>query len=204
MVVASDADAIGLNFYEKSKRCVSHLDAGFIRHELGTGTTLVGVFVNESLEEVRSTAEHIDLDFVQLHGDESIEYIQALKGLRVIRALRMQLDRVEELKMQIAGLIDQTDNLHAILLDAYDPEAYGGTGKQVDWDCVAALDCFSEIPLILAGGLVPDNVDEAIRKVRPAAVDVASGVELSPGQKDRSLVERFARSAKQAFDACVG
>ena len=197
MIADAGADAIGLNLFEKSSRFVSHVDASFICRD-APGIKRVGVFVNADVDEVRQTAEQLMLDYVQLHGDESLDYIRLLKDVRIIRALRMKHGETAEICRQIEQL-QQEPNVVAILLDAFDKEHYGGTGKQVDWQNVAELDCFEKLPLILAGGLTPEFVADAIKTTRPAAIDVASGVESKAGVKDPELVKQFVQRAITAF-----
>jgi phosphoribosylanthranilate isomerase len=122
----------------------------------------------------------------------------AFRDLRpVVRSFRVTPDQtLATLKADVQKAFDQTANMHAALIDAYDPEQFGGTGKRVDWDLVADLVQAVEFPVILAGGLNPDNVAEAIQKVQPYAVDVSSGVELSPGVKDVYKVRDFIAAAK--------
>ena len=200
----SGADAIGLNFYPQSSRFVSHLDANFICQDLKVDLQKVGVFVNASKEEIESTAEHLRLDFVQLQGDESIEFVSSLRGLKVIRAIRLpdaaetnESCAIEQLSQIASDYANKCPNLSAVLLDSFDPENYGGTGKTIDWSSLDSLDL--AVSLILAGGLNPENVENAIELVNPDAVDVASGVEKQPGIKDRELMEGFGRNALTAF-----
>jgi phosphoribosylanthranilate isomerase len=124
----------------------------------------------------------------------------AFRELRpVVRAFRVRSGHtVQEIKRDLQKIYEQTPNMHAALIDAYDPEQYGGTGKRVDWDLVAELVAQTEIPIVLAGGLTPENVAEAVTKVKPYAVDVSSGVELSPGVKDVHKVRDFILAAKSA------
>lgn len=204
MIASAGADAIGLNFYSESSRCVSHIEANFICQDLPRSIRRVGVFVNATVEEIRSTYQQLHLDFVQLHGDETLEFVKRLAGLPVIRAFRLRAADAENIQRQIVELRNAADNLRAILLDAYDAEQFGGTGRQVDWDAVNELDHLDDLPVVLAGGLNPETVGTAIEKVRPHAVDVASGVESAPGKKDRQLVEQFVAAASKAFQEISG
>lgn len=124
----------------------------------------------------------------------------AFRDLRpVVCAFRVKPETTfEQLKSEVEARYESTPNMHAALIDAYDPDQYGGTGQRVDWDLIQALVKETDIKVILAGGLTPDNVAEAIVKVRPYAVDVSSGVELSPGVKDVYKVRDFIESAKAA------
>jgi phosphoribosylanthranilate isomerase len=124
----------------------------------------------------------------------------AFRDLRpVVRAFRVQPGaELATLQKDLLEVYERTPNMHAALIDAYDPDQYGGTGKRVDWDLVADLRQSVEVPIVLAGGLTPDNVAEAVMKVQPYAVDVSSGVELSPGVKDVIKVRDFITAAKGA------
>ena len=198
---ASDAqaDAIGLNFYPLSPRYVEQPQAELIAQTRPPGLALVGVFVNSPAAEVRTLAERLRLDFVQIHGDEPPSYFAELAGLATIRALRASsnleaaLDYLAECR-RLGCLPD------AVLVDALQPGHFGGTGAVADWPALAAARVrFAGLPLILAGGLTPANVAEAIATVGPEAVDVASGVELAPGRKSPPQVRAFVEAAHQAF-----
>lgn len=184
------ADAIGLNFCAASRRCLTPAAAEQIAGTVGPQMVRVGVFVNSTEEEIRSVAGATPLDMVQLHGDEPLELIERLQPLPVIRAVRWNDESVEQLRARYS-----TCGAVALLVDAYSASAYGGTGERVDWRRAAELVKALPMPLVLAGGLTADNVGEAIRTTACAAVDVASGVESSPGVKDRELVERFVAAA---------
>lgn len=186
------ADALGFNFVETSSRYLLPDQAQRIIDGLPENTYKVGVFVN--MEEFR-VAEYLDkfrLDAAQLHGDESDEYIDELKrhtDKKVIKAFRVGPNfRKAQIKECRAD---------AILLDAYVNDKYGGTGVAFDWDVAAKLSEFTP-ELFLAGGLNADNVADAIRTVKPYAVDVASGIESLPGKKDPKKLETFIRNAKNA------
>jgi phosphoribosylanthranilate isomerase len=145
---------------------------------------VVGVFVNSSLDDVVAAAENESLTMIQLHGGEGSAFCREAArrtGCKVIKAIRVR----SAADVQAAEAI-RTD-FH--LLDAYRPGSPGGTGASFDWELLA--DRRSEVPLILAGGLTPDNVDEAVATVRPYAVDVASGVESEPGVKDHARMAAF-------------
>ncbi len=183
------ADAIGLVFAD-SPRQVSVRLARRIVAELPPLVSVVGVFVNARSATVERAFGEVGLAEVQLHGDESPEYIERLNGRRVIKALRVR-DH---------GFIEQARAFRAagvcgILLDAFSAQTRGGSGKRFDWDLVAgARDAGlleADTPLILAGGLTPDNVRAGIRRVRPWGVDVSSGVEDEPGVKSPEKIARF-------------
>lgn len=201
VAAAAGADAVGLNFYPKSPRFVSLEQARAIVRALPSSTLKVGVFVNSSPGDVRRVFEDVGLDLVQLHGDETSRDIERLKDLPVIRALRLTgaglpplVDYVTE--CQNLGVV-----LEGVLIDSFHRGVYGGTGLTADWPLLSPLNgAVLGVPLILAGGLSPANVAAAIRQVRPASVDTASGVESSPGQKDPILVRQFVTEARKAFE----
>jgi phosphoribosylanthranilate isomerase len=191
--VESGADQIGFNFYFESPRFISPNSALDIADKLPKSVLCVGVFVNELLENVMSAASNVPLDVVQLHGDEDnrfIEEVHTMTGLPVIKALRIFDD------FDIGSA--KNSSADAILLDKYSPSARGGTGQPVDWNLARQI---REVVdrVYLAGGLNQDNVQTAIRAVRPWAVDVASGVESSPGKKDPKKVFAFIKAAKEAI-----
>jgi phosphoribosylanthranilate isomerase len=193
------ADAIGINFYSGSPRYCTPGRAREIAAAAKPGTVLVGVFVNAAAEEIRRLAAEVPLDLVQLHGDETPEFIRELRPLPVMRVFRLQAE-----PEPLAGYLDACRRLNAwprmALVDAMRAGEYGGTGKSLDWPLLAAQrPSWRGLPLVLAGGLRPDNVAQAIAEVRPWAVDVASGVEESPGRKSTSLVRQFIKAAQRAF-----
>jgi len=194
------AEAIGLNFFRPSPRCVSETAAAEIAEAIRGRVEIVGVFVNHSAEQIRRVAESLELDYVQLHGDEPFEMLEELAGLRLLRAFRCKTGGLEPVVEFVDRARDQGVNLSAVLIDAHEPGSYGGTGRTVDWDSVRrAKDGLSGVPVVLAGGLTPDNVASAIAAARPSAVDTASGVELSPGVKSRDLMSEFVAAAKNGF-----
>ena len=178
--VEAGADALGFVFYAKSPRHVAPHEVQKIIAELPPFVTTVGLFVNESIPRIRRTMAAARLDVVQLHGDEQPEDC-LIEPLRVVKALRVKdaasLQGVNQYQVS------------ALLLDAFCDEAYGGTGKQFDWQLAKRLT--GQLPLILAGGLNPENVIDAVRQVNPYAVDVSSGVEARPGKKDHQKVAEF-------------
>ena len=199
------ADAIGLNFYEKSRRYVDPQVAKAIVSELSQGTTSVGLFVNCSAEVIREVNEIVPLDVIQLHGDEPPQLLRELAGLTILRAFRFGPEGMKP----IAEYLDACNTLacmpQGVLIDAYAQGAYGGTGKQADWQRLSAERSeLPALPLILAGGLTAENVADAIQVVRPAGVDVSSGVEMPTESvkrtaKDATLVTRFVAEASQTF-----
>jgi phosphoribosylanthranilate isomerase len=197
------ADAIGLNFFPRSKRHVGVERAAEIAAVLPPGIVKVGVFVDAEPRAIEAAHDAVRFDLLQLHGGEPPEYLAALHdsglaNLPVVRALACggTLTHVEE-------YLDRCRDLgclpRAVLLDAAVPGAQGGTGVTCDWGAAAR---YHEVPaappLVLAGGLTASNVAAAIATVRPAAVDVASGVESGPGRKDAEQVRRFVAAARAA------
>ena len=183
---AAGADAVGFNFYRRSPRYVEPDAALPIRLSLPPFLAAVGVFVDAAPEDVRRVMEHCKLDYAQLHGRETPYIVGKLEGLRIIKAIRVRDEKdLSEL---------ERFSVEAFLLDTYVPGKQGGTGEPFDWDLARAAS--SRAKVILAGGLTPENVAEAVRRGRPFAVDVASGVEEEPGVKSRKLVMDFVRAAK--------
>jgi phosphoribosylanthranilate isomerase len=183
--------AIGLNHWEGSPRQVDEVVAAEIGAELQRRVELVGVFVNERLDRIVRHAENERLTMVQLHGDEGLSFCREVgrrTGCKVIKAIRVRSAADLDLARSY-----RTD-FH--LLDAHRDGVPGGTGEAFDWEIVRGRR--SRVPVILAGGLVPGNVGEAIEVARPFAVDVASGVESAPGIKDHELMTEFAARADEA------
>jgi phosphoribosylanthranilate isomerase len=198
--IAQGADAIGLNFYARSLRNVTVSQATSIRNHLDqiantASRTIVGVFVNSSAADVNQIAREVPLDMIQLHGDESTDIMSQLETTMIIRAIRCGQRSSSEIREEISAWASA--GASAVLLDAASGANYGGTGETLDWGPVA--DIQSEIPIVLAGGLTPQNVAEAIRITGPAAVDVATGVESFPGKKDAGLIGQFVTEAQKAF-----
>jgi phosphoribosylanthranilate isomerase len=181
--------AIGLNHHPDSPRFCEPAAAVEISAAVKRRLEVVGVFVNPTLDQVVTAAEDESLTMVQLHGGEGAAFCREAArrtGCKVIKAIRVR----SAADVQAAEAF-RTD-YH--LLDAHRPGAHGGTGASFDWELLA--DRRSEVPLILAGGLTPDNVDEAVAMVHPYAVDVASGVESEPGIKDHALMAAFLERAQ--------
>jgi phosphoribosylanthranilate isomerase len=195
------ADAIGLNFYRKSRRFVEPELATQIVAALPARVSKVGVFVNHDALEIAEIVRRVKLDFVQLHGDESPTLLAALpKSVRIVRAHRCGADGLESLSQYLDDAGSAGRMPDAVLIDADAGSEFGGTGRRADWSLVAEQrSAFGGLPFILAGGLTPDNVADAIGAVRPDGVDVASGVERSPGVKDGELVTLFISRARDAF-----
>ena len=187
---AAGADAVGLIFAPHSKRRVTPQQARTICSRLGPFITTVGVFVNAPLEEVLEIATKLRLGAVQLHGDESPDYAEALRRhVRVIEAVSFTPELAPETL--------STFPADAILLDGLVP----GSGAAFAWDAAAKLKGWPR--LILAGGLTPQNVEAGVRALSPYAVDVASGVESTVGIKDAEKIQDFVRRAKDAYSSEV-
>jgi phosphoribosylanthranilate isomerase len=185
------ADALGFNFYPKSPRYLSLAKAAGILKKLPPLVGRVGVFVNPTQAEVERALSSMRLDWLQFSGDEDYDFVSRFPADMVIKAFRVTAKG--DLKACVPFL-----GSAAILLDARSEGAYGGTGKAFPWEIAKLAKKRFARPLVLAGGLRPDNVAEAVRMVRPWAVDVASGVESSPGKKDREKMRRFIQAAKEA------
>jgi phosphoribosylanthranilate isomerase len=183
--VAAGADALGFVFHPPSPRCVTVERAGAIIQELPPFIQTVGLFVNADLVLVNDTADRCGLDLIQLHGDEPPDYCDGVRR-RVLKAFRVRDETsLEPVRgYQVAGF----------LLDAWSPEQYGGTGRTFNWEVAAEVQRYG--PLVLAGGLTPENVRQAVELVQPFAVDVSSGVEAAPGKKDPEKVREFIAQAK--------
>jgi phosphoribosylanthranilate isomerase len=190
------ADAVGLNFYRHSPRCVDPTAASQILQTLPVFVDAVGVYVNEPIDQIVTHAGRLGrIATLQWHGDDpplplpgQFRFIPAFP-IRDIRSLEQVARYLHRCR--------QADCLPAaVLLDAHVPGEYGGTGQTAPWGLLAGF--HPEVPLILAGGLTPENVGEAVRLVRPYAVDVASGVESAPGRKDTETIRRFIDNARAA------
>jgi phosphoribosylanthranilate isomerase len=204
MAAEAGADAIGLNFYEKSPRVVAPAVAAEIVSRLralpGGAVELVGVFVNHSADEIRAIAKRCGLRAVQLHGDEPPELVAELAAeFRVVKAFRVGDEGLEGLARHLDACRRLGTTPWACLIDAKVEGMYGGTGHTIPWEKRSReYQTAAWPPLILAGGLRPDNVAEAIRVVRPWGVDVASGVESSLACKDATLVRQFVQNARKS------
>jgi phosphoribosylanthranilate isomerase len=185
---AAGADAIGLMLYDGSPRHITLESAVEISRALPPFVSRVGVFVNADSGIVAEAISVCGLNILQFHGDETPEYCRQFPVM-TMKAFRMR-DR-ESLKKLKEFTTD------AWLLDAYVKDARGGTGASFNWDLAIEAKELGR-PIFLAGGLTPDNIGEAVRKVRPYGVDVSSGVEVSPGKKDHAKVRAFIKAAKEA------
>lgn len=187
MAQDAGADLLGLVIYPKSSRYVDVQRAVQIRQVIGPKTQCVVLLVNADETSVHEVIEQVKPDLLQFHGDESPEFCQQF-NFPFIRAIRMREG------LDIDAEVSAYHAEGGFLFDAWSEDQYGGTGHQFDW---SRLPTSTDYPLILAGGLNPDNVAEAVRLVRPDMVDVSGGVELSPGIKDRAKVAAFVRHAKE-------
>lgn len=185
--VEAGADAIGFVFFPASPRAIEAESAAEIIRKVGPFITTVGVFVDESVERIKETVNCTGLNAVQLHGAETPEFVESLRvvlpNTRIIKALR--ISNIEDFITIGAYAVD------AVLLDTFHDAIPGGTGESFDWDLMLKAKMPEGVPFILAGGLKPENVRSAIRKVKPFAVDVSSGVEKEPGKKDSALIKEF-------------
>jgi phosphoribosylanthranilate isomerase len=185
MVVEAGADALGFVFFDKSPRCIEPGKAADIIRALPPFVVSVGLFVNADIDFVNATADRCGLDIVQLHGDETPDFC-SMVDRRVVKVFRIR-------DAQSLGPMKDY-SVAGYLLDAYSPKVYGGTGLTFNWEIAGKAKKFG--PVILAGGLTPDNVRQAVETVAPYAVDVSSGVETAPGRKDSDRVKEFIKKAK--------
>lgn len=190
--VAVGLDALGFIFYEKSPR---NVEPDFVRSmvaRMPPFTECVGVFVDREREEVEEIIEYCGLSYAQLHGKENPKYCERVERFvspcRVIKAFRVSEESRSE------DFAPYAEVIHGYLLDTYKKGNAGGTGEIFDWDIIKRLDL--QRPMILAGGLNPENVEEALRMVQPFGVDVNSGVEIEPGVKDHARLEEFVQKVR--------
>jgi phosphoribosylanthranilate isomerase len=186
--IDAGADYLGFNFYSKSVRFVERETCAKITSFLKTehpNIRLVGVFVNSSADEIKNIMQICLLDLAQLHGDETPEMFAQLAP-RAFKAFR-------GIPSDVTGY--KRDDVPALLVDAAVKNVYGGSGIKVDWSVAAKL--AKKYPLLLAGGLTPENVADAVRQVRPWGVDVASGVESAAGEKDVSKIKAFVKAVRE-------
>ena len=191
LAVASGAWAIGMIFFDGSPRRIDVETAAEIATAHRRRCEVAGVFVNAPLDDVLATLGSVPLTMLQFHGDEGPSYCAEAarrSGLKVMKAVRAKDAHA------VKALSAYKTDLH--MLDAYVPGRYGGTGERFDWVLAAAHP--ERPPLVLSGGLTPDNVGEALSVARPFAVDVASGVESAPGVKDPDAMRRFFEAVEQA------
>jgi phosphoribosylanthranilate isomerase len=195
--VEAGADAVGFVFYPPSPRAVTAEHAATLIPYVPPFVQAVGLFVNVGRDDLQDILSHVSLDLLQFHGDETPEQCQqlgVLSGKRWIKALQMKPDvniQTEIKRYQDAGA-------SGVLLDAWHPDLHGGTGHAFDWQRFPNQDDLkTSFSLILAGGLTPENVAEAIAQTHAYAVDVSGGVEASKGIKDKQAIEKFVEQAKR-------
>ena len=195
--VNAGVDAIGFVFYAPSPRSVTIEQAKELAKHIPAYVQIVGLFVNATADEVTQVLVHVPLDMLQFHGDETAEQCQQIAAQtkrRWYKAIQVkpELDVINTIKSyQHAGA-------SAVLLDAWHPELKGGTGHQFDWSQFPTLN----VPLILAGGLKPENIEDAIKTTRAYAVDVSGGVESAKGIKDQQLIEHFMQGVQRGSANC--
>ena len=186
------ADALGFIFYPQSPRYIDPEEARLIIDQLPPFIDIVGVFVDKKRIEVEEIIQYCRLNYVQLHGNEDQKYVERLfrfsSPCEIIKAFRVgpQSDP-EEFKPYVPFI-------RAFLLDTYEKELVGGTGRSFDWSIIQTLDLVR--PYILAGGLNPQNIATALQTLRPCCIDVNSGVEASPGVKDHNLIKEFVKTVR--------
>ncbi len=177
------ADAIGLVFYERSPRYVEVAQAAEICAALPPFVSVVGLFVNAPREQVALLLQQLPIDLLQFHGAEPADQCEGF-GRPYIKAIGMKDD------VDVTGVVGAHSRASGFLFDAWQPDIHGGGGVAFDWNTLPAL---GDRPVILAGGLAPDNVEQAVRRTRPWAVDVSSGVEQDKGIKSAEKIEAFIR-----------
>ncbi len=174
------ADLLGFNFYPKSPRYITPAKAAEIINKLPAFIDIVGVFVNESIEQIQETKNLCQLDWIQLHGDEDPEFCKEFLSfdVKIMKAIRVK-DQTD---------VERAENFFtdAILLDAFDPEKYGGTGISFDWNIIGHIGK----RIFLAGGINPDNAVEAV-KLGVYGIDICSGIEAEPGIKDHKKMRKL-------------
>jgi phosphoribosylanthranilate isomerase len=197
MCVDAGAWALGMIFYPDTPRHCEVEEAERISAELRRRVELAGVFVNAELDEVAEIVDVCNLSIVQLHGEEGPAYcaeIARRTGAKIAKAVRAKD------KASVRALLAYRDRVDFHMVDAYRPDLRGGTGETFSWELLDELRDSSH-PLILSGGLTPENVAEAIARVHPFAVDTASGTEAEPGRKDPAKVSAFMRAVERATQA---
>lgn len=174
------ADLLGFNFYPKSPRYIEPAEAAKVINRLPAFTDIVGVFVNEPAEKIHEARNLCHLDWIQLHGDEDPEFCKEFRShnVKVMKAIRVK-DQKD---------VESAENFFtdAILLDAFDPKKYGGTGISFDWNIIGHINK----RIFLAGGINPDNAAKAV-ELGVYGIDICSGVEARPGKKDRKLMKKL-------------
>jgi len=182
------ADALGFVFFKESPRFISYKNAAVVIKSLPSFITTIGVFVDEKPKEIEKITDTTGIDVIQLHGSEPPEMCNLSR--RIIKAIRVK--SLESLD----PLIYYRDIVSVFLLDTFTPNVFGGTGQIFNWDIAVEAKQFGRI--ILSGGLTPDNISNAVTRVKPYGVDVSSGVESEKGKKDHKKMKLFIERAKGA------
>ena len=186
--VKAGTDALGFVFASHSKRVVDTSRAAELVAQVPAFISRVGLFMDQDLDRVASVLDQVPLNLLQFHGSEDAGYCRQF-GLPYIKAVSMNSDKAVE------RAVDEYSDASALLLDSHPPGAAGGTGAVFDWTMIPA----ASMPLILAGGLTPENVGRAVEQVKPWAVDVSSGVEDTPGIKNHEAMRKFIKEAKREY-----
>ncbi len=194
LAAESGADAIGLVFYAGSPRAVDMATAEAIVRTAGPFVTCVALFVNPAIELVEEVLARVRPHLLQFHGDENGAFCRRFRH-PYLKAIRVRQDT--DIEAAVAGFHDAS----GFIFDAWSSRQYGGTGEHFDWGKVEG---FAGAPLILAGGLTPDNVGIAVARLKPYGVDVSSGIESSPGRKEPELMRRFVGAAKATEGSATG
>jgi len=185
-------DYIGINFYPKSKRYISHENAKKILNGIKENIKIIGLFVNEKLKKIEEIVENLNLSGIQLHGDETPNFCLKLKkkfhDKIIIKAIRVKTKN--DLKK-----INNYEEVDFFLLDSFNKNLPGGTGKLINFNLLDKSLPFKKI--FIAGGITPENVKEIIRKFHPYGIDVANGVEKKPGIKDKKKIEKLVKAVKE-------
>jgi phosphoribosylanthranilate isomerase len=187
--VEAGADALGFNFWSGTRRYIDPVEASALIRMVPQNVLSVGVFVDAPADHMLSVAVATGIQAIQMHGDEPPEVLERLSPFKTIKAIKVA-ERLDPAQLRAYGKAD------IILLDRSVSGMVGGTGRKFDWSL--AIEARKYATILLAGGLNPGNVAEAIRQVQPWGVDVASGVETAPGVKDAELIRQFIRNARAA------
>jgi phosphoribosylanthranilate isomerase len=186
--VEAGADALGFVFASRSKRVLAPVLAAELVAQVPAFVCRVGLFMDQDLESVSRVLEQVPLNLLQFHGSEDANYCRQF-GLPYIKAVSMSSGQA----VQLAA--EEYSDAAALLLDSHSPGGVGGTGAVFDWAMIPAV----PISLVLAGGLTPENVRQAVKQVSPWAVDVSSGVEDAPGIKNQAMMSEFIKEAKREY-----
>jgi phosphoribosylanthranilate isomerase len=201
IIAKAGADAIGLNFFPKSKRFLTESEAAEIAVVVPPGIERVGVFVNASTSQMVAAAQRYRLKYLQLHGNEPPEQLAELRGYQIIKAFRFGNDGWQPIESYLASCETHGALPLAVLVDGpASADEFGGTGRTADWAALSDWRSHIEMPLVLAGGLTTCNIARAIETVQPVAVDTASGVERDSRQKDLVATQTFVNEARRCLE----